>query len=79
MSDDPKVVSMDRRRNQDTIEALRHLLAQAEAGQIRGFAYVVEYTERHAVGSTGNYRRKPSSAIGPALDLVDALRALPNA
>lgn len=78
MADSQKVVDIDRRRYQDTVDALRHLLEQAEAGRIRGLAYVVEYTERHAVGSTGNYRRKPASAIGPALDLVDALRALPN-
>lgn len=76
MSDLSNVVPLDRRRHEDTVRALRELLRQAEDGEIQGFAYVVEYSGRHDVGATGHYRRRPSSAIGPAMDLVDALRAL---
>ena len=71
-----KVVDIDRRSNRDIIDALEHLLAQARGGHIRGFGYVVQYTDRNAVGATGSFRNNPSGAIGPALDLFDALRAM---
>lgn len=71
-----KVVPIERRRNKDTIDALRELLAQAEAGHIRGLAFIVEYTSGYDRGATGNCRHNPSAAVGPAMDLVDALRAL---
>lgn len=73
-----KVVPIERRRNHDILMTLRQLMEQAEAYEIRGFAYVVEYSKDHDVGAAGTYRRKPSQAVGPAMDLVDALRALPD-
>ncbi len=74
----PKLVHIEHRRNADVIEAARHLLAEAEAGRLRGLAYVAEYTRGCVTGAAGQYRRRPSCAVGPAMDLVDALRALPE-
>jgi hypothetical protein len=69
------VVNIAVRSAADTISTLEHLLVQARRGHIKGFIYGVKYSAiRHVVGASGDYRREPSSAIGPAMDLMDALR-----
>jgi hypothetical protein len=71
-----KVVTLQTVASKDTVKTLRSLLAQAERGEIGGFAYTVGYQTRTAYGATGRFRREPCAGIVACLNLLDALRAI---
>jgi hypothetical protein len=63
--------------DEDTVTALRSLLALAEAGQIRGVAYVALHTGNGYSGDvTGAALERPIYALGLAHILEDRLNQL---
>lgn len=63
MSESVKMLAPQKSR--DTIKVLRELLAQAEAGDLVGFAYSAMFRERlWSYGSTGEASRNPAFTIG---------------
>lgn len=58
----------------DTVEALRELLARAESGEIIGIAYAVMVKGRHYIVDTaGELHRNPTFARGMVRALDDEL------
>jgi hypothetical protein len=59
-----KLIDLERHRRKDIVEALKALLAAAEAGEINGLAYVVKLgPDDHRAGTAGVYRRNPEKAL----------------
>lgn len=60
--------------SRDTVEALEHLLRQAQKGQLTGLAFVALYRGRHVEASaTGEVIRNPIFARGMLRVLDDKL------
>lgn len=60
----------------DTIECLRELLAQAEAGEVVGVAYAAMHKRRHyTINACGEAHRNPTFSRGMLRALDDELGA----
>lgn len=59
-----KLINLEQYRKQEVVDALKVLLAAAEAGQLEGLAYVVKVgPSDHRAGTVGTYRRFPEKAL----------------
>jgi hypothetical protein len=59
-----KLINLEQYRAREVVDALKELLAAAEAGQIQGLAYIVKAgPEDHRAGTAGVYRRHPEKAL----------------
>lgn len=70
-----QVVNLAQYRSREVIAALRELLEAAEAGEIRGLAYVVKVAPGdNRVGLAGVYKQCPEKALKAAFKLEKELR-----
>lgn len=61
----------------DTVEALRVLYEDAQAGRLVGIAFAGMYRgRRYIVNAAGEARRSPTFSMGMVTMLLDELRAL---
>lgn len=59
-----KLIDLEQYRRKEVVDALKVLLAAAEAGQIQGLAYVAKVgPEDHRAGTVGVYHRHPEKAL----------------
>lgn len=59
------ITRIEEYRAHDAVEALRDLLARAEAGRLRGFAFLFKSgPHRHRYGFVGDYASNPLEALG---------------
>lgn len=60
--------------SRETVECLRTLLAQAEAGDVLGVAYCAMHKQRHyTIHTCGEAHKNPTFALGMAQVLSDDL------
>lgn len=65
------VIRIEEYQPRDTVKTLRELLARAETGRLRGFAFAIKTGQlRHRYGFTGDYRANPNDLLGPAARIV---------
>lgn len=58
------LIDLERHRAKDVVDALKALLAAAEAGNVKGIAYIIEVSpDDHRAGTAGVYRRHPEKAL----------------
>lgn len=59
------VTRIDEYQSRDIISALQDLLARAENGRLRGFAFAIKLGPRHhRIGFTGDYWNDPYDLLG---------------
>lgn len=58
-----KVVSMEKARRQEMIDAARDILKAAEAGDLEGMLFILQMRREQRGGTAGSYRRHPEKAL----------------
>lgn len=61
------VVQLAAYRNREVVKVLRHFLARAERGEVKGLAVCIRsYANREEISVAGDYRIDPAHAVNAA-------------